>query len=92
MRKFSLNFEATGKKKMPNIHELHYTLLAYITLHISTDVITIWSVVLLSTHFVTSERQEANLGIRLPPYALIKITKVQTESDVTAPTRKQERS
>lgn len=73
---------------MPNIHELHYMLLAYITLHISTDVTTIWSVVLLSMHFVTSERQEVNLGIRLPPFALIKITKVQTESEVTAPTRK----
>lgn len=73
---------------MPNIHEPHCTLLAYITLHISTDVITIRSVVLLSMYFVTSERQEVNLGIRLPSFALIKITKVQTESDVTAPTRK----
>jgi len=45
--KFFLNYEATGKEKMPNIHELHYMLLANTTLHISTNIITIWSVVLL---------------------------------------------
>lgn len=35
-------------------------------------------------HFVMNERQKANLGIRLPPFAHIKITKLQTESDVIA--------
>lgn len=47
MRKFSLNYEATGKKKMPNIHELHYMLLVEMSNVIFADVITIWSVVLL---------------------------------------------